>query len=118
MLAERAKLAVEPTCAVAVAKHVHCQRRQPQERAGATERARPRAHSRQEVGMTVKEKLHGIVDALGKQEAAELLDYAEWQQREGETLTEEDIARVQAGEAELARGERVSWEDLRRELNL
>lgn len=68
--------------------------------------------------MTTKERLHEIVDALSEDEAAELLDYAEWLRQESETLTEEESARVRAGAAELARGERVAWEDLRRELNL
>ncbi len=68
--------------------------------------------------MTTKEELIRIVDALTEREAAEVLEYVRWLHEEAETLTAEEIAHVQAGEAEIERGERVAWDALRRELGL
>jgi cytochrome c553 len=68
--------------------------------------------------MTAKEELRQIVDALSEEDAAELLEYAHWLQQEGETLSDAEIARVQHGEEQIRRGETVSWDQLRRELNM
>jgi hypothetical protein len=68
--------------------------------------------------MTTKEELRRIVDILSEAHAVELLEYAHWLKQEGETLTDEEIARTKHGEEQLRRGERVSWDELRRELNV
>ncbi len=50
---------------------------------------------------------------------SELLDYARWLAAdEDEPLSPEELARVEAGEAELRRGESVRLEDLKRRLGL
>jgi|GraSoiStandDraft_51_1057287.scaffolds.fasta_scaffold352779_2 hypothetical protein len=66
--------------------------------------------------MATKEELLRIVDTLSDEDAAELLDYAHWLQQDNETLSPQEAARVQRGEEQLARGETVAWDDLRREL--
>ncbi len=66
--------------------------------------------------MTVKEMLHQIVDTLSEEEAEELLDFLNMR-ADPDTLTDEDLARVEAAEAEIARGEYVTLEDIRRRLD-
>lgn len=68
--------------------------------------------------MTTREELRRIVDILSEENAVELLEYARWLEQADETLTDEEIARVRHGEEQLRRGERVAWDDLRRELNV
>lgn len=68
--------------------------------------------------MTAKDQLRQIVDSLSSEDAAELLEYALWLRQDGETLASEEIARVMLGEEQLKRGDTISWDDLRRELNL
>jgi hypothetical protein len=69
--------------------------------------------------MTVKDDLHHLVDQLDEPAADELLDYARWlAAEEDEPLTDEERARVEAGEAEIRRGDDVSLEDLKRRLGL
>jgi hypothetical protein len=68
--------------------------------------------------MTTKEELRRIVDILSEEHAVELLEYAHWLEQEDETLTDEEIARATHGEEQLRRGERVSWEELRRQLSV
>jgi cytochrome c553 len=67
---------------------------------------------------TTKDELRQILDALSDEDAAELLEYARWLRQTGETLSDEEVARVTEGEEQLRRGERVSWDTLRRELNV
>jgi len=69
--------------------------------------------------MTVKDDLHHLVDQLDEEAADELLEYAQWlTAEEDEPLSPEELARVEAGEAELRRGESVRLEDLKRRLEL
>ena len=68
--------------------------------------------------MTVKDELHELADQLDEDTAAELLDYAQWLQQPEDTLTAEERARVEAGEAEIRRGEYVTLENLRQQLEL
>ena len=68
--------------------------------------------------MTTKEELRQIVDTLSDEDSAELLEYARWLQQEGEVLSDAEIARVQHGEEQIRHGETVSWDELRRELNV
>ncbi len=69
--------------------------------------------------MTVKDDLHQLVDKLDEAAADELLEYAQWlATKEDEPLTDEELARVEAGEADIRRGEFVRLEDLRHRLGL
>ena len=65
---------------------------------------------------TVRDELHALVDRLPDDDAAEALEYVRWLQSPGETLSEEERAQVQVGEAEIARGEYVTLADLTRSL--
>jgi hypothetical protein len=55
--------------------------------------------------MTVKDDLHHLIDKLDEASADELLKYAHWLQQPMDTLTDEERARVQAGDAEIRSGE-------------
>lgn len=66
--------------------------------------------------MAVKEELHRLVDVLDEEDAHEALDYVRWLLEETETLTDEEMARVEAGKAQIGRGEYVTLEELRRQL--
>lgn len=61
--------------------------------------------------MTVKEELHQIIDVLSDEEAEELLDYLNLR-ADPDTLTPEELARVKAADAEIARGEYVTLDDI------
>ncbi|HEY8490045.1 MAG TPA: hypothetical protein VIO14_03535 [Dehalococcoidia bacterium] len=66
--------------------------------------------------MTVKEELHRLVDQLPDPEAEDALEYLRWLLSEEEVLTPEEMDRVKAGEAELARGDSTTLDDLKRRL--
>jgi len=69
--------------------------------------------------MTTKDDLHQLVDQLDEAAADELLDYTRWlAAEEDEPLTDEERARVEAGEAEIRRGDYVTLEDVKRRLGL
>jgi hypothetical protein len=68
--------------------------------------------------MTTKDDLLHLVDELDEDAVGELLDYAHWLSQPEDTLTEEEQARVEAGKAEIANGDYVSLEELRRKLAL
>ncbi len=69
-----------------------------------------------EYEMTVKEELHALVERLSDTAAVEVLDYVEWLASAAETLSAEDLAEVERGEAEIARGEYVTLAELRQTL--
>jgi len=69
--------------------------------------------------MTTKDDLHHLVDELDEAAADELLEYAQWlAAEEAEPLTDEEVARVEAGEAEIRRGEFVTLDNLCHRLGL
>ena len=70
--------------------------------------------------MPSKEQLHELIDLLPEGEILAASRFLEFLVRdvEGERLSEEDLQTVQQGQAEIARGEYSSLEDLKRELNL
>lgn len=68
--------------------------------------------------MTTREELHRLIDLLDEAKAQEALEYLSWLLEESEVLTEAELARIRAGEEEIARGESVSWDELRRKLRL
>jgi len=67
-----------------------------------------------------KEQLHALIDLLPEGEIPAASRFLEFlvHDLESEPLTEEDLQAVQQGQAEIARGEYSSLEDLKRELNL
>jgi hypothetical protein len=67
---------------------------------------------------TTKDELHQLVDELDEDAQAELLDYALWLTQPADTLTPDELALVEAGEAEIARGDYVSFMELRHKLDL
>ena len=67
--------------------------------------------------MTVKEAIHYLVDSLTDDEAAVLLDYLNMR-ADPDTLTEQEMSRVREARAELERGDYVTVEELRKELQL
>lgn len=68
--------------------------------------------------MTVRDELRQIIDRLSDEQASELLDEIRWMLLDEETLPAEQLAEVLEGKAEIARGEWVDWDDLRKQLNL
>ncbi len=62
--------------------------------------------------MTAREVLHALVDRLADADVAEVLDYVHWLQSPGDTLSDEELAQVREGEAEIARGEYMTLADL------
>jgi hypothetical protein len=81
--------------------------------------------------MTVKENLHRLIDELSDSTLVEAERYLEalrraeleplWQAfmaapEDDEPLTAEDIAAIEEGKAEIARGEGIPWEIAREQL--
>ncbi len=66
--------------------------------------------------MTVKDEMRTLIDALPEEAADDALDYLHWLASDIDTLTEDELAEVRLGEAEIARGETVSLNELRRQL--
>ena len=67
--------------------------------------------------MSVKEELHQLIEQLGEADADEALAYLRWLTAPNETLSDEEVARVRAGEDQIARGEYVTLAELRRALS-
>lgn len=65
--------------------------------------------------MTAKEMLRDRVEEMTEDEASDLLDFLALQDDPDE-LSEEDIAAVERGRAEIARGEYVTLDQLEAEL--
>ncbi|HLZ69169.1 MAG TPA: hypothetical protein VKV26_04585 [Dehalococcoidia bacterium] len=61
----------------------------------------------------MKEELHQIVDALSEEEAEELLDFLNLR-ADPDTLTPDELARVEAAEQAAAAGDYVTLEEWRR----
>ena len=66
--------------------------------------------------MTVKEKIHRLVDDLAEDQAGDLLDYAEWLAASTDSLSAEELAAMARSEREVEAGEYVSLDDLKRTL--
>ena len=66
--------------------------------------------------MTVKDELHQLVDLLPDTEAAAALDYVRWLLADEDTLTEEEMELVRRGQEEIARGDYVTLDELKRDL--
>ena len=64
----------------------------------------------------IYDELERIIHRLPPASLKLLLKYAK--ELEDEELTPDEIADIEAGKAEIARGEWVDWDDLKRELNL
>ncbi len=73
---------------------------------------------RYNAGMTAKQALLERIESLSEDEAEELLHRLDWEATEFEVLTDEELKEVLEGEAEIARGESSSLEDVIRRLNL
>lgn len=65
----------------------------------------------------VREELHRLIDQLPAWEAVDALDHVRYLLSDEDTLTEEEMAEVLAAEEEMARGEYVTFEELKRHLN-
>jgi PHD/YefM family antitoxin component YafN of YafNO toxin-antitoxin module len=68
--------------------------------------------------MTAKQALAEYIEGLTDEEAEELLARLDWESTEEEHLSPAEMEEMLAGEAEIARGEKVSLESLIRRLNL
>ena len=66
--------------------------------------------------MTTKDRLHDLVDQLPPAEEAEVLDYLEWLLAPEDSLTDEELAMVRDGEAEISAGNFLTLSELKRTL--
>jgi hypothetical protein len=66
--------------------------------------------------MNGRETLHELVDALPDDMTEDALEYLYWLLAESDTLTEDEVKAVEAGKAELARGEYVTLDEVKRRL--
>lgn len=66
--------------------------------------------------ITVKDETRMLIDGLPDDAASGAIDSLRWLADEPAVLTEADLAEVRLGEAEIARGEFVTLNELRRQL--
>lgn len=64
------------------------------------------------------EKVKAIAQGPNAELLKKFIDLLYGQEHEPEYFSAEDLAAIEEGKAQIARGETVSWEDLKRELNL
>lgn len=64
---------------------------------------------------STRAELQALVSTLSAEDAAELLDYARWlvAEYDDEPLTPADLAAVELGKAQIARGEYYTLDELR-----
>jgi hypothetical protein len=67
--------------------------------------------------MTAKQALRDRIDAMSEDEAEDLLDFLNLQD-EPDTLTDEELARVLAAEAEIKAGKYITLEELKAKYDL
>lgn len=72
-----------------------------------------RRSSQGETMSSVKDSIYSIVEGLSEEEAEDLLDYLNMR-ADPDSLTEEELARVASGRAEIANGEYVTLEEIQR----
>lgn len=68
--------------------------------------------------MTAKEALRERIDDLTEEEAEEWLARMEWESTEFDELTDEEMADVLAGRAEIQAGNSIDGEELFRKLGI
>jgi len=64
------------------------------------------------------EKVKAIAQGPNAELLQKFIDLLYGQEHEPEYFSPEDLAAIEEGKAQIARGETVSWEDLKKELNL
>jgi predicted transcriptional regulator len=66
--------------------------------------------------MSIKPELHRLIDELDQEDEPAVLDYLRWLLADEDWLTDEERMAVEEGEAEIARGEYITLDDLIRSL--
>ena len=66
--------------------------------------------------MSIKPELHRLVELLDEEDEGSALDYLRWLLAGEDSLTDEERAAVEAGEAEIARAGYVTLDELIRSL--
>ena len=65
--------------------------------------------------MTIRDELIGLVHSIENEDAAAVLDYARWLLlEEDDELSPDELADVKRGQEQLARGDSITLEGLRR----
>lgn len=64
--------------------------------------------------MSLREELLKAIDAMTEEDLQELLEYARWLRADKEELAPDEKRELEEARAEVARGEVVSWRDVRR----
>jgi predicted transcriptional regulator len=67
--------------------------------------------------MSLKQELHRLVDLLDEEDEDSALEYLRWLLTDEDTLTAEELAAVEEGEAEIARGEYMTLDRFVRSLD-
>lgn len=66
--------------------------------------------------MREREELYRLIGLRSDEEVEDVLRYVQWLRADEEEITDEELAAVEAGEREIARGDYVTLEELRRSL--
>lgn len=67
--------------------------------------------------MSMKQELHLLVDLLEEADEESALEYLQWLLLDEESLTEQELSDVNEGEAQIARGEYITLDELIKSLS-
>ena len=63
---------------------------------------------------TVKEEIRRVLEQLSDEQSRVILKFAQWLAEQEEELTQEELALLQQGEEQFAKGEFAWWRDVKR----
>ena len=63
---------------------------------------------------TVKEEIRRVLEQLSDEQSRVILKFAQWLAEQEEELTQEELALLQKGEEQFAKGEFTWWRDVKR----
>jgi len=66
--------------------------------------------------MTTRARIHELVDQLADEKTAEALDYLGWLLLDEDEASPEELAQAELGRAQIARGEYITLEEVKRSL--
>lgn len=66
--------------------------------------------------MSLKHELHRLIDLLDGEDEESALEYLQWLLLDEDTLTEQELAAVKEGEAQIERGEYITLDSFVRSL--
>jgi len=68
--------------------------------------------------MTTRDRMHELVEQIPDEQTAEAVDYLEWLLLDEDEASPEELAEAKRGREQIARGEYVTLDEVKRSLGL